>query len=104
MNRAGELKARVCGEVGAWGEELVSISRAIHAHPEVGHQEVFAHDLLTDALERGGLAPERSAYDLATAFAARAGNDGPTVAVLCEYDALQDIGHACGHNVIAAAG
>lgn len=104
MNRAGELKARVCAEVDAWAEELVSISRAIHAHPEVGHQEFFAHDLLTDALKRGGLTPERSAYGLATAFAARAGNDGPTVAVLCEYDALQDIGHACGHNVIAAAG
>jgi amidohydrolase len=104
MNRAGELKARVCAEVDAWAEELVGIARAIHARPEIGHQEFFAHDLLTDALERGGLTPERHAFDLVTAFAARAGNDGPTVAVLCEYDALQDIGHACGHNVIAAAG
>ncbi|MEV5000516.1 amidohydrolase [Nocardioides sp. LML1-1-1.1] len=99
-----DIKARVCAAVDARAEELVRISRAIHARPEIGHEEFFAHGLLTDALEREGLKPERGAFGLATAFAARAGTDGPTVAVLCEYDALQDIGHACGHNVIAAAG
>src|SRR5690606_23325153 len=64
----------------------------------------FAHDLLTRILEDEGLAVDRGAYGLDTAFAARAGSDGPLVAVLCEYDALPGIGHACGHNVIAAAG
>ena len=50
------------------------------------------------------LAVERGAYGLDTAFAARAGTEGPTIAVLCEYDALPGIGHACGHNIIATAG
>lgn len=104
MTLSEQLKTRVCAEVDARAEELVGIARQIHARPEVGHQEFFAHDLLTDALERAGLAPERKAYDLPTAFAARAGEAGPLVAVLCDYDALPEIGHACGHNVIAAAG
>ena len=55
-------------------------------------------------LERAGLAVTRGAYDLPTAFDARVGTEGPQVAVLCEYDALPGIGHACGHNIIAAAG
>jgi amidohydrolase len=46
----------------------------------------------------------RGAYDLPTAFDARVGTEGPQVAVVCEYDALPGIGHACGHNIIAAAG
>ncbi|MDH3755331.1 MAG: M20 family metallopeptidase, partial [Acidimicrobiia bacterium] len=55
-------------------------------------------------LEQEGVDVERGACDLDTAFVARAGDSGPTVAVICEYDALPEIGHACGHNVIAAAG
>ncbi|MEO6628576.1 MAG: amidohydrolase, partial [Aquihabitans sp.] len=51
-----------------------------------------------------GLSVTRGAYGIETAFEARAGSGGPTVAVLCEYDALPGIGHACGHNVIGAAG
>jgi amidohydrolase len=104
MTLSEALKGRVCAVVDAHAQELVGVARQIHARPEVGHQEFFAHDLLTDALERAGLAPERKAYDIPTAFAARAGETGPVVAVLCEYDALPEIGHACGHNVIAAAG
>ncbi len=56
------------------------------------------------ALEAEGLDPTRSAFDLATAFSAEAGSAGPNIAVLLEYDALPGIGHACGHNIIAAAG
>ena len=52
-----------------------------------------------------GLAVQRGAYGLDTAFEARAGDGGgPVVAVVCEYDALPGIGHACGHNIIAASG
>ncbi len=104
MPTAEDLKARVCAEVDRRAEELIGIARAIHARPELSHEEFFAHDLLTDALERAGLPVERKAYELDTAFAARVGSGGPCVAVLCEYDALPGIGHACGHNVIAAAG
>lgn len=97
-------KQRVCSEVDRHTDMLLEVSREIHSHPELGFEERFAHDLLTGICEREGLEVERGAYDLPTAFAARAGGPGPTVAVMCEYDALPGIGHGCGHNVIAAAG
>ncbi|HZB71457.1 MAG TPA: amidohydrolase [Acidimicrobiales bacterium] len=98
------LLARARERVDALAGELVDTSRAIHAHPELGFEEHHAHDLLTAALERHGLDVTRGAYGLDTAFEATAGTEGPVVVVCCEYDALPGIGHACGHNVIAAAG
>jgi amidohydrolase len=98
------LKARLRAEVEARAATLVEASHQIHEHPELNYEEHFAHDLLTRLLEAEGLTPERGAFGLDTAFAARAGSEGPTVAVLCEYDALPGIGHACGHNIIATAG
>jgi amidohydrolase len=98
------LLARVRSRVDALADELVGVSRDIHGHPELGFEEHHAHEVLTAALERHGLDVTRSAYGLDTAFEATAGTEGPTVVVCCEYDALPGIGHACGHNVIAAAG
>ncbi len=98
------MKERICQEVERRADLLLEISQQIHAHPEAGFEEHFAHDLLTAALEAEGLQTTRNAFGLDTAFAAEAGRDGPRVAVLCEYDALPGLGHACGHNVIAAAG
>ncbi|OWY60047.1 amidohydrolase, partial [cyanobacterium TDX16] len=98
-------KEQVTAEVDRLADVLLDISHRIHANPELAFEEHAAHDLLTDLLEGEGLDVERGAYGLATGFAARAGSgDGPTIAVLLEYDALPEIGHACGHNVIAAAG
>jgi len=99
-----EAKEHLATEVLRRADTLVSVSREIHAHPELAFEEHVAHDLLTRVLETEGLAVERHAAGLETAFVARAGRSGPTVAVICEYDALPGIGHACGHNVIAAAG
>ena len=99
-----DAKQRLCEEVDRRSDVLVDLARRLHDHPELGFEERYAHDALTDALEGAGLTTERSAYGLPTAFAARAGAEGPTVAVLCEYDALPGLGHACGHNLIAAAG
>jgi len=98
------LKQAVCDEVDRITPELVRLSHEIHSHPELNFEEHFAHDLLTDALARTGLQPVRHAYDLETAFEARTGSEGFDVAVLCEYDALPGVGHACGHNIIATAG
>mgnify|MGYP001328639396 CR=1 FL=1 len=98
------LKDRLRQEVDARADVLLEASHQIHAHPELNYEEQFAHDLLSDLLEREGLAVERKAFGLDTAFVARAGSTGPTIAVLCEYDALPGIGHACGHNIIATAG
>ncbi|MGI9118744.1 MAG: M20 family metallopeptidase [Acidimicrobiales bacterium] len=103
MDVAG-LKDRMAERVDELAEVLVTVSHDIHDHPELGYQEHYAHDLLTSVLADQGVEVERGAYDLTTAFVAGAGNDGPTVAICCEYDALPGLGHACGHNIIAAAG
>lgn len=97
-------KERLCTEVDARAAVLTGVSHELCAHPELAWEETFAHDLLTTTLAEGGLSVERSAHGLPTAFVAEAGSHGPRVAVVCEYDALPGIGHACGHNIIAAAG
>ncbi len=98
------LKQAVCDRVDALAPRLVHASRAIHARPELNYEEHFAHQLLTDLLEDQGIAPVRGAFGIDTAFDSLVGTEGPTIAVLCEYDALPGLGHACGHNIIATAG
>ncbi|HEY5153888.1 MAG TPA: M20 family metallopeptidase [Acidimicrobiales bacterium] len=98
------VKGRLVDEVDRRADLLLEASHRIHEHPELGYEETYAHDLLTGFIEDEGLAVERHAFGLDTAFSARAGASGPTIAVCCEYDALPGIGHACGHNIIAAAG
>jgi len=98
------LKQAVCQRVDELADVLIDASHQIHQHPELNYQEHFAHELLTGLLEQHDVAPVRHAYDLETAFDAVAGSSGPTIAVLCEYDALPGVGHACGHNIIATAG
>jgi amidohydrolase len=101
---ATTLKARMCDRIDALAGTLIEASHDIHAHPELGYEEHHAHALLTELLEREGLEVTRSAHGLDTAFDARAGTEGPEIAVCCEYDALPGVGHACGHNIIATAG
>lgn len=98
------LKATVCAEVDRLADQLLHASHEIHAHPELNFEEHFAHDLLVDQLRIAGLDPTPHAYGVDTAFEASVGEHGFNVAVLCEFDALPGIGHACGHNVIATAG
>jgi metal-dependent amidase/aminoacylase/carboxypeptidase family protein len=101
----GELKDEVCEAVDARAGELLRLSRAIHANPELAFEEREAAALLVGALRDSGLEVEAGAFGLETAFASEFGpRGGPCVAVLAEYDALPDMGHACGHNLIAAAG
>ncbi|MBC8364472.1 MAG: M20 family metallopeptidase [Actinobacteria bacterium] len=101
---AKSAKSRVCAHIDGLADLLLATSHDIHANPELCYEEHHAHRVLTDVLEEQGLTPIRGAYGIETAFEARAGTEGPEVAVLCEYDALPGIGHACGHNIIAAAG
>src|SRR5258708_13896179 len=98
------LKATVCAEVDRLSDQLLHASHEIHAHPELNFEEHFAHDLLVEQLRSAGLATTPHAYGVDTAFEASAGGQGFNVAVLCEYDALPAIGHACGHNIIATPG
>jgi amidohydrolase len=99
-----EMKVAVCAEVDRLADQLLHASHEIHAHPELNFEEHFAHDLLVEQLRSSGLETTEHAYGIDTAFEASAGEHGFNVAVLCEYDALPGIGHACGHNVIATAG
>ncbi|KAH7984991.1 hypothetical protein HPB52_025059 [Rhipicephalus sanguineus] len=87
-------------------KELWELSRFLFENPELALEEVKAHDKLCEFLEQKGFTVQRE-YCLETAFRAEfdapAGSDGPCVALLCEYDALPEIGHGCGHNLIAEA-
>jgi amidohydrolase len=99
---ADAAKAYARESIVAAGDTLVALSRRIHAHPELGFEEVRACDWLARTLDGGGFAVERGIGDLPTAFAARAGSGTLHVLLCAEYDALPEIGHACGHNLIAA--
>jgi amidohydrolase len=82
--------------------ELVALSHRIHANPEIRWEEERAAAWLGESLTDHGFAVEAGICALPTAFQATAGS-GPLHVVVCaEYDALPGIGHACGHNVIAA--
>ncbi|MFF0865825.1 amidohydrolase [Nonomuraea sp. NPDC003560] len=87
----------------AHAPELVALSHRIHAHPETAFEEHRAASWTAGLLEAGGFAVTAGAGGLPTAFSASLGSGPLTVAFCAEYDALPGLGHACGHNVIAAA-
>jgi amidohydrolase len=84
-------------------DELIKLSRRIHAHPEVGFEEEKASTWLCESLNEAGFAVEKGICDLPTAFRARAGSGPLHIGICAEYDCLPGIGHACGHNIIAAS-
>lgn len=100
-----KLKSAACEAIDNVSEGLHQISQDIWNNPELNYEEHHAHKVLTDFLENQGFNVERK-YKIDTAFRAVYGSteSGPHVSVLCEYDALPEIGHACGHNLIAEAG
>jgi len=101
---AAELKRAACAAVDGLRDELLRLSHGIHANPELAFEERKAAALLGEVIRRAGLEVETGAYGLETAFVAEFGSgDAGCVAVLAEYDALPEIGHACGHNIIASA-
>jgi amidohydrolase len=82
--------------------DMIALSHRIHAHPELGFEEERASTWLAETLTDAGFTVNKGVCDLPTAFIARAGS-GPLHLALCaEYDCLPGIGHACGHNIIAA--
>lgn len=87
------------------GDDLETLSRRIHDNPELAYQEVKAAGWLCEFLGGHGLKVERGVGGVETAFRATLETGGgPTIGIMCEYDALPAIGHACGHNAIATAG
>ena len=85
-------------------ENLVNIAREIHRQPELGGREFLASGLITAYLERHNFEIERGIGGLETAFMASSGGEGFHIAYCSEYDALPEIGHGCGHNLIGIAG
>ncbi len=101
---AGSAKRAARDTVEARRHELAVLSRRIHDDPELCFEEFHASAGVAEALASGGMAVERGVFGLDTAVIGRAGS-GPLSLVICaEYDALEGVGHACGHNLIAAAG
>lgn len=97
------LKARACEVIDGVAQDLVEASHAIHGRPELNFEEHFAVETLARVARSNGLEVESGVHGLPTSLRADVGS-GPVVCVMSEYDALPEIGHGCGHNVIAAAG
>ncbi|MEJ2246347.1 MAG: M20 family metallopeptidase [Acidobacteriota bacterium] len=98
-----DFKAAAKEKLDSVRERIVGLSRTIHANPEIGFKEVQASEWITDFLSGEGFRIDQGACELPTAFSAKSGNGALHVAICAEYDALPEIGHACGHNIIAAS-
>ena len=101
-----KFREQIATAIDEHGPGIINISDQIHKRPEIGYQERFASQLLADQLRKEGFEVEKPLGGLETAFRAtkRGKGPGPTVAVLAEYDALPNLGHGCGHNLIGASG
>jgi len=100
------MKAIIFDTIEKHAEHWTAMSLDIGANPELGHEEFRSSALLADELERHGFTVERGTLGLSTAFIGTydSGKPGPIAAFLCEYDALPEIGHACGHHIIGVMG
>jgi amidohydrolase len=98
-----DLKETARAAIAQSEPELKEISRWMHDHPETAFKEHASSARLVKFLREHGFEVDFPAYDLETAFAARVGSTGPEVVICAEYDALPGVGHACGHNIIAAS-
>ncbi|MCM3746938.1 M20 family metallopeptidase [Paenibacillus pasadenensis] len=84
------------------GSRWKELSVQIGNNPELGHAEFLASAWLSEELEQEGFTVQRGVLGMKTAFIAEydSGKPGPIAGFLCEYDALPDVGHACGHHLI----
>ncbi|KAI1458821.1 hypothetical protein F4805DRAFT_114603 [Annulohypoxylon moriforme] len=99
-----DLRSVVNSTIDSTNQDLrKGINQALHEHPEIGYEEEFAHTTITKFLEDRGFNVKRSTYGLPTSFEAEIGSSGRLVVICAEYDALPQIGHACGHNLIATS-
>src|SRR5689334_9291309 len=103
MTDADVLKRKALDTIEGERGGLIELSHRINADPELGFEEVRSSGWVADALEAGGFAVDRGVADLPTAFVASAGHGDLVLGICAEYDALPGIGHACGHNIIAAS-
>ncbi|WP_306321927.1 MULTISPECIES: M20 family metallopeptidase [unclassified Streptomyces] len=97
------LKKDTSAGVSRWEERVLSLARGLHARPELSFRETESAAAVSALLAEGGFTVEHGSGGLPTAFTATVGSGDLTVALCVEYDALPDVGHACGHNLIAGA-
>ncbi|KIW94539.1 uncharacterized protein Z519_04515 [Cladophialophora bantiana CBS 173.52] len=83
--------------------QLRELNRTIHGNPELAYKEFFAVKTISAFLQKEGFFVTEHTYGLETSFTCEVGNGGPLVIICAEYDALPNIGHACGHNLIATS-
>ncbi|KAH6988459.1 hypothetical protein EDB80DRAFT_755899 [Ilyonectria destructans] len=93
----------ISAAIAACSQQLRAVNQKIHDNPELCYKEFTAHDAITAFLETQGYTVTRGAYGIDTSFEAEIGVGGRLVIFCAEYDALPDIGHACGHNLIATS-
>jgi amidohydrolase len=103
MNKPSEIHSRVRNAIDSRKKELRQISQRLHDNPETAMKEHQAVQWLSSFLESSGFSIETGIAGMATAFRACAGSTRPVIAFIAEYDALPELGHACGHNLIATA-
>ncbi len=102
---AMEIKNSIANEVDRLLPDMRQINRELFENPELCYEEVFATELTSGYLEKNGYSVTLKTSKLKTAFTAvsRGRRKGPNIAIIAEYDALPEIGHACGHSMIAAS-
>ncbi|MFE8699392.1 M20 family metallopeptidase [Cytobacillus sp. FJAT-54145] len=96
------MKNIITNEIERLRDDFYAVSTYIGENPELGHEEFKASKILTQTLEKHGFIVEMGTCNLPTAFTATfdSGKEGPTIGFMAEYDALPEVGHACGHNLI----
>ena len=98
------MKQKVIGFIEHIRDELIGISKFLYDNPETSYKEYKAQDILTKTLEKYSFKVEKNFIGLGTEFKATFGSGTPVITYLCEYDSLPEIGHGCGHNLIAVSG
>jgi len=98
-----DSKDRALSAITAAQTTLKELSERLHADPELSFEEHRSARLVATVLREAGFHVDEGVVDLPTAFVASYGSGDLTIAVIAEYDALPDVGHACGHNLIAAS-
>lgn len=99
-----QIKNAIISAAESMKDDILGLSHYIHLNPELSFKEYKAADAICALLEKHGFTPERNYCGFPTSFrASKKGREGgPKIAFMAEYDALPEIGHGCGHNVIAA--
>ncbi|KML41143.1 M20 family metallopeptidase [Cytobacillus firmus] len=99
-------KNLIINQIDEFQDDFNRISTYIGENPELGHEEYKACKVLTEELKKHGFTVEIGTCGLPTAFTATydSGKEGPVIGYMSEYDALPEVGHACGHNLIGTMG